>query len=152
VVGDAVSAVWLERRERPRTVNDLIAKTMHVRRRDMKAWRDWARDEAVDQCLAPIAGPVEVSVLHLRKSRSGMPDVGAPLLIVKAVIDGLVDAHVLPGDGPDVVHSLTFERPVVVGYHGLRVVVRPVEQHATKDQPPPSTGPIPLLPIPGETA
>jgi hypothetical protein len=146
-----VTAVWIERRERPRTVNDLIAKTMHSRRRVMKAWREWAEAEATDQALAPITGPVTVTVLHLRPNRTGMPDVGAPLLIVKAVIDGLVDAHVLPSDGPDVVTSLTFEAPAVVGYDGLRVIVRPVERHVTRDQPiPPSQIPLLAHQIPGE--
>lgn len=134
--------MWLERQARPRTVNDLIAKAMHVRRRVMKEWREWAYWEATARLLRPITGLVDISAVHLRESRIGMPDVGAPLLIVKAVIDGLVDAHVLPGDGPSVVHSLTFESPLVVGYDGLRVIVRPRELHATKDQPAPTAGPI----------
>jgi hypothetical protein len=129
----------------PETVNDLIARTMHARRKLMKPWREWARDECADQCFAPITGPVAITVVHLRLTRSGMPDVGAPLLIVKAVIDGIVEAKVLPGDGPDVVRSLTFEAPRVAGYHGLRVIVRPIEEHDTRPQPPPSSGPIPLL-------
>lgn len=145
-------ALWLERATptSPRTVNDLIARTMHERRRVMAEWREWAGWEAKGH--PPITGPVTVTVLHLRATHRTMPDVGALFLVAKAVIDGLVDAKVLPGDGPDVVTSLTLEAPVVVGYHGLRIIVRPVEQHVTKDQPPPSTGPL-TLPImtPGES-
>lgn len=144
--------LWLERATptSPRTVNDLIAKGMHERRRVMSEWREWAGWEAKGH--PPIAGPVTVTVLHLRKTHATMPDVGALFLIAKAVIDGIVDAKVLPGDGPDVVTSLTLEAPVVVGYHGMRVIVRPGEQHVTKDQPAPSTGPIALpTTTPGET-
>jgi hypothetical protein len=136
--------VWLERQVRPRTVNDLIAKTMHVRRRAMKEWRDWACWEATARHLPPITGLVDISAVHLRESRVGMPDVGAMFLVAKAVIDGLVDAKVLPSDDPGVVNSLTLEAPVVVGYDGLRIIVRPIERHVTKDQPALTTDPIPL--------
>ena len=71
--------------------------------------------------------PVTVTATHLRRNRAAMPDVGAPILAVKAVIDGLVDAGVLPDDGPDIVRRLTFEAPEIAGFHGLRVVVREVE-------------------------
>lgn len=150
-VGEVSAALWLERETAhpPLTLNVGRQRGEWARRRELAEWRKWSGENAAH--LDPIDGPVTVTVVHLRKTRASMPDVGAPILAVKAVIDGLVDAHVLPGDGPDVVTSLTFERPAVVGYHGLRVIVRPVEQHVTRDQPPPSTGPIPL-PIPGETA
>lgn len=142
-------SVWIERRERPETLNELLAMSRHPRRKHIKAWRDWARDEAVDQCLAPIMGPVTVTAQLYRPDARSMPDAGSAILAVKAMLDGLVDAHVLPGDGPAVVRSTTCEAPLVRGYDGLRLIVRPIEHHATKDQPAPSTGPIP---IPGETA
>jgi hypothetical protein len=147
-----VTAVWLERRKQPRTANDLIARTMHERRKVTKEWREWAAQEA--EGIRPITGPVTVTVQVLRENGVGMPDAGSAFLTAKAVVDGIVDAKVLPGDGPAVVRSITLEAPVVAGYHGLRVIVRPIEQHAIKDQPAPSTGPLPILPqpIPGETA
>jgi hypothetical protein len=137
-----VTGVWLERQRLPLTLNVGRQRGEWSRRKELADWRAWAKAEAAG--LAPIAGPVAVTVHHLRKSRASLPDVGAPILAVKAVIDGLVDAGVLPGDGPDVVRSLTFEAPEVVGWHGLRVVVRPIEQHATRDQPSPTTGPLAL--------
>ena len=141
-------AVWIERRQRPATLNELLAMTRHPRRKHILDWRRWAQDEAVDQCLAPISGPVTVTAQLYRPDARSMPDAGSAILAVKAMLDGLVDAHVLPGDGPAVVRSTTCEAPVVAGYDGLRLIVRPIEEHAIKDQPAPSTGPIPLLPQP----
>lgn len=88
--------------------------------KELADWRAWARDEGAGWVVRT---PVSVRVEHLRLNRSGMPDVGAPLLAVKAVIDGLVDAGVLPGDDPRYVHRLTFEAPQIVGWHGLRLTL-----------------------------
>lgn len=146
--------VWLEREtEKPALTLNIAKQSKATWRmtREIADWRAWAKRTA--EALDPIDGPVTVTVHHLRKTRASIPDVGAPILAVKACIDGLVDAKVLPSDGPDVVTSLTFLAPEVVGYHGLRIIVRPVEQHATRHQPP-VTGPIsvPAQRIPGGSA
>lgn len=88
--------------------------------KELADWRAWAREEGAGWVMH---APVSVRVEHLRKNRSAMPDVGAPLLAVKAVIDGLVDAGVLPGDDPRYVQRLTFVAPEVVGWHGLRLTL-----------------------------
>jgi Fe2+ transport system protein FeoA len=89
--------------------------------RELADWRDWAHHAAIG--LDPVVGQVDVTVVHLRKNRAAMPDTGAPILAAKAVIDGLVRAGVLPGDGPDVVRRLVFEPPLIVGWQGLRVTL-----------------------------
>lgn len=121
--------MWLERQDKmPLTLN--IAKQSRQLFRihaETKDWRAWAKKTAQDEDMQPMRVPVTVTATHLRKNRGAMPDTGAPILAVKAVIDGLVDAGVLPEDGPSVVRRLVFEAPEVVGFHGLRVVVREVE-------------------------
>jgi hypothetical protein len=52
-----------------------------------------------------------------------MPDTGAPILAVKAMIDGAVEAGLLPNDKPDTVRKLTFLAPEITGKHGLAVVL-----------------------------
>ena len=126
-------SVWLERRQLCLTLNDAIRYSAYKRRREIRDWRTWAASEA--DGTPAMVGPVTVTVAHLRKTRASLPDLGAPFLAVKGVIDGLVDAGVIPSDGPDVVRRLTFEAPEVVGYHGLRVVVREIETHAPHTNP-----------------
>lgn len=114
-------SITLERQKLPLTLNVGRQKGEWSRRKELADWREWAAKEA--DGLPGIIGAVSVTVIHLRKNWAAMPDVGAPILAVKAVIDGLVDAEILPSDGPDVVRRLTFLAPEVVGYHGLRVTV-----------------------------
>ena len=44
-----------------------------------------------------------------------MADTGGHFPVAKACIDGLVDAGVIPDDGPEFVRSLTFKAPQVDG-------------------------------------
>lgn len=106
-------------------------------RRATKTWRAWAADEARDRGLTPdtdddpptIPGPFGVEVIHLRRNYGSLPDVGAAYFMAKAMVDGLVDARVLAGDGPRFMRSLHFREPEIVGEHGVRVIVRELEQH-----------------------
>lgn len=120
-MGTTTDKLTIERRVMPVTFN--VARQTAGQwaiRKELKAWREWARDEALGW---QIYWPVAVRVEHLRKTRAATPDVGAPILAVKASIDGLVDAGVLPGDDPRYVRRLTFEAPEVVGWHGLRLTL-----------------------------
>lgn len=132
------AGVWLERTDTdPITVNEAIRANPHTRRREIAGWRTWARETATG--WDPINGPVTVVVHHFRATTRHPQDAGSVFFAVKGVIDGLADAGVLPdGDGPDVVRSITFLAQDVIGRAGLRVIVRPVEQHHTKDQPSPT--------------
>jgi hypothetical protein len=111
----------IERRVMPVTFN--VARQTAGQwaiRKELAAWRAWARNEGEGWQLL---WPVTVQVQHLRRNRAAIPDVGAPILAVKAAIDGLVDAGVLPGDDPRYVQRLTFEAPEIVGWHGLRLTI-----------------------------
>ena len=114
-------SILLERHKLPLTLNVGRQRGEWARRRELADWREWAAKEAAG--LPCIPGTVSVIVTHLRKTRASLPDVGSPMLAVKAIIDGVVDAGVLPEDGPSVVRRLVFEAPLVVGFHGLRVEV-----------------------------
>lgn len=88
----------------------------------------WKRAELVKDwryafaCLAtnvPRLTHISVTVLPELKNRSGEPDTGACIGAAKAAIDGLVDAGVIPEDGPKYVRRLTFLAPVVTGTDAL---------------------------------
>lgn len=51
------------------------------------------------------------------------PDVGNIMPAVKAAIDGIVDAGVVPNDTDDYLHALTFRPALVLGYNALRLRV-----------------------------
>lgn len=115
-------SLTIERQQMPFTTNVAHQGSAWKRRKETTDWRTWAATEAAGGF--PLIGPVKVCVVHLRKNRAAMPDTGAPYFAAKAVIDGLVDAGIIPEDGPAVVRGLCFHAPEIVGYHGLRVTVR----------------------------
>ena len=90
-----------------------------------KAWREafgWlARIEKlpVDGSL----GACHIDAVPLTSTRRSRQDVGACLPVVKAAIDGLVDAGAWPDDTPDWVLSVTFWPQQLAADSGLRLVV-----------------------------
>lgn len=77
------------------------------------------------EAKAPSFDAVTITVEHYLADRRSSPDaVTGCTQSFKAAVDGLVDAGVLPGDGPDVVRSVTFRAPEVRGYHALVLTVR----------------------------
>ena len=85
-----------------------------------KEWRAKFAELAKD--LAPLR---TAGITVLPEVRNNvMPDTGACIGAVKAAIDGLVDAGVLPDDGPRYVRSLLFLAPVVTGVDALVICVK----------------------------
>lgn len=80
-----------------------------------KEWR--AKFAELADGFAPLRS-IEVIVLPEVRNRT-MPDTGACIGAAKAAIDGLVDAGVIPDDGPKYVRSITFLAPVVTGTDAL---------------------------------
>jgi hypothetical protein len=113
----------------PTTANKYAGLSLPARRRVVRDWRKWAKDEAVDRGWSSITVPVSVDVVHLRPNHASMPDVTALQPVAKALVDGLVDAKVLAGDGPQHVRSMCFRAPDVCGEHGVRLIIRELEQH-----------------------
>jgi hypothetical protein len=86
-----------------------------------REWREYFCQAAHVEHVRPLRH-IDVEVLQLCRDRR-LPDVGACLPAVKAAIDGLVDAGVIPDDGPKFVHSLLFTPPRTVGYDALSLRV-----------------------------
>lgn len=143
IIGDG-DTIMATRYTRPKTFNSLVVEPAYpagvtaAKRmaavaaegaRERREWRDWAKTHAersltVSRAVRAITGPVIVTVRHFRVNRAHLPDTGSPIHAAKAVVDGLVDAGLLPGDGPDVVTRLTFEAPTIRGIDGLQVIVQ----------------------------
>jgi hypothetical protein len=89
----------------PTTANKYAGLSLPARRRVVRDWRKWAKDEAVDRGWSSITVPVSVDVVHLRPNHASMPDVTALQPVAKALVDGLVDAKVLAGHGSHTARS-----------------------------------------------
>ncbi len=66
---------------------------------------------------------VSVEATPVKSSRAAWPDVAACYPAVKAAIDGLVDAGVVPDDDPAHVSKITFHAPRIGDIDGLRLLV-----------------------------
>lgn len=91
--------------------------------REIKAWREAGYIEAKAQKLPPLQ-TVDVVVRHHRLNRRSLPDICALLPTFKAILDGVVDAQVLAGDGPDIVRSVAFEAPIVDGRDAVEILLK----------------------------
>lgn len=125
VVRESPSVLVAHRAKLPLGLNAAKkSKGIWLIQKELADWKEWAKDEA--EGMAAMTPPVVVTVEHLRKNAASMPDTGAPILAVKAVIDGLVEAGILPDDGPEFVVELLFLAPIIVGWQGLRVTLAEV--------------------------
>ena len=75
----------------------------------------------------PALPAIKVYATPLAKDRRWKQDVGACFPSVKAAIDGLVDAGVLPDDNPAFVRALTFFPAEIGAVDGLRLVIEEVD-------------------------
>lgn len=64
-----------------------------------------------------------VTVTPTQKNRSAIADVAACYPAAKAVIDGAVDANVLPDDTPEHVTAVTFLPAQITGTDGLKILI-----------------------------
>jgi len=64
---------------------------------------------------------VSIEATPLRTNARSMPDVAACYPTVKAAIDGLVDAGVIPDDTPFHLDRITFRAPEIAKREGLRL-------------------------------
>lgn len=94
----------------------------HYKRASMvKEWREafWA---LAKEAKIPPLTRIGVVVTPVLNGRGRIQDVGGCFPAAKAAIDGLVDANVIPEDGPMYVRWLLFKAPER-GLPGLRLVV-----------------------------
>ena len=85
--------------------------------------RQWGRLAGGDTGIV-FDGPVKVEAMMTVKA-GVLPDCGAISLAVKHVLDGLVDAGVIPDDSPDYVKSETYHAPERTDKRSLIVMVVP---------------------------
>ena len=87
--------------------------------RDMRDSFGWlAKAEQV-----PALPAIKVYATPRAKDRRWKQDVGACFPAVKAAVDGLVDAGVLPDDNPQFVRALTVFPAEIGDVDGLRIVI-----------------------------
>lgn len=110
---------------RPWTVN--AERRMHWRRHGalVEQWRTaytWlARSHRIPPCDA-----IQIDATPLWPNRRSVPDPGNTYPAVKAAIDGLVDAGVIPTDTDRHVHRLTFHPTLIDpqrARHGLNLTI-----------------------------
>lgn len=97
----------------------------HARAKVVKEWRQ-AFCEAAQAAMVPHLEMVEIVAQPYVLSGRYRQDVGACFPVVKAAIDGLVDAGVLIDDHAGIVVKLTFLAPIV-GRDALELWIHEVE-------------------------
>lgn len=105
---EATVTLW----QSPWTMNAERGQVTFAHRRKTKEWRKAWKALAQENKLPKFRTAV-ITATTVQKNRSAMADAGANYPAVKAAIDGLVDAGVLPGDGPDVVSTIVLRAPLV---------------------------------------
>jgi crossover junction endodeoxyribonuclease RusA len=99
---------------------------IQVRRKLVAEWRDAFAKLALAQQIPPLGRIVVTVQQHCRDRR--MPDPGACYPAVKAALDGLVDAGVIPNDTGAEVLSIEMLAPVVTkGVDALELIIAPAE-------------------------
>lgn len=117
----------LEYQARPLTLNAERAGHWRAHRAATAEWREAFAWLARAQHL-PRLCRIQVTATPVLADRRGQ-DVGACFPSVKAAIDGLVDAGVVPDDTPAHVARLIFEAPVLgARVNSLRLVVEAFDQ------------------------
>jgi crossover junction endodeoxyribonuclease RusA len=91
-------------------------RKMHhfTRAKNVKDWREAAATVAIAKNI-PHLEAIEVTFTPHRVNKSGLADLGGHFPVLKACIDGLMDAGVIDEDGPEIVKRLVFEAPIVTG-------------------------------------
>jgi hypothetical protein len=118
---------------RPLNINRVYGRMgYHARSDAVLVWRRAARELAEREHLGAL-DRVRIHATPVHANRRNPSDVGACLPSVKAVIDGLVDAAVLPGDGPEHVVALTFHPVVIDSWDGLSVCLVPHPHEGAPD-------------------
>jgi hypothetical protein len=122
--------MWLLRYEqRPWTLNAERTWHHHKRAKFVKEWRD-AFCELAQTIQIPKLETFSVVATPYLEGRGRIQDVAGCIPAVKAAIDGLVDAGIVPDDGPKYLLSMSFRAPVVKQGNALELVVFPGDVHA----------------------
>ena len=114
-------ACWvLEDSERPWTANAERRWHHHKRAQVVRDARERWAWLALSEQIPPMMR-ISIEATPLRINARSMPDVAACYPAVKAAIDGLVDAGVIPDDNPVHLDRITFRAPQIAKREGLRI-------------------------------
>ena len=113
--------------QRPWTANAERSWHFHKRADMVRSCRERFYWFAKQQNIPNLEQVIVVAEPHVQTRRS-LPDVGACYPAVKAAIDGLVDAGVIPNDTPEHLTGLLFLPARVQKVEGMKVYVIPSEQ------------------------
>jgi len=104
-------------------------RKMHhfTRAKNVKEWREAAATVAIAKRI-PRLEAIEVTFTPHRINKSGLADLGGHFPVLKACIDGLMDAGVIDEDGPDIVKRLIFEAPIVTGDSKALIQIKEIEK------------------------
>lgn len=106
--------------QKPLTANKIRTYHYHKVATNMRAWKEsfyWLHKQNPHVFDTPIV----VTVTHETKGR--LPDVGSCMHTVKAAIDGLVLAGMIPDDNPKWLHAITFLAPKKTGRDALSLTI-----------------------------
>ena len=107
---------------KPWTMNDARGQSNRWKEADRtKEWRGVFHLLALE-AKVPALPSVVVTVLHETRTRT-LPDCGACAPAVKAAIDGLVDAGVIPDDTPEFLTEIRFMAPFKTGRDALVLIL-----------------------------
>lgn len=95
---------------RPWTFNEALRMNHMKVYRLNKLWRRLGAEACKD--LSKLNPPINVSVTPILKSKRSQ-DTGACSPAVKAAIDGMVDAGIIPDDTPENLISITMYAPIL---------------------------------------
>ncbi len=119
-----VPARWtLYDHERPWTMNN--ERTWHWSKRASRTKE--TRERFAWLCLAekvPSLEYVSFDIVPLAKHRGSLADPAAHYPTVKAAIDGIVDAGVIPDDSGKYIQKITFWSPLVSKRDGLQIIIK----------------------------
>lgn len=126
-----------EHRARPLLVNAERKGHWSVRSRETAEWRKafgwlWRAER-----IPPLA-TCSIRVEHFTRTRTKV-DVAACLPAAKAAIDAIVDAGILPNDGPDHVLEVCFRPPEYAGYDSVRLTITGIEAESAHGSNHPTT-------------
>lgn len=105
----------------------------HARAAVMREWRQVFHTLAVVNRVPPCAR-VGIDVVHT-VVKGKLPDAGACFPAVKAAVDGIVDAGVLPDDGPECVAWIRFHAPRKTGVDSVTLIISNTEEGNGTEQP-----------------
>lgn len=123
-IGEIVTKEWiLTNPKRGWSLNAERTWHYHKRNNEVRKWREFFKEEALTQRI-PRLKLISIEVFSTFGTRA-LQDPGNNMPAVKAAVDGLTDAGIIPDDIPEHVLYIKFNAPTYQkGYDSVTLVVR----------------------------